>query len=31
MGKGATVGGNADARRRATEDVKAFLKRGFRL
>ncbi|MGE5145291.1 MAG: dienelactone hydrolase family protein [Candidatus Eiseniibacteriota bacterium] len=31
MGKGATVGGNAEARRRATEDIKAFLKRVFRL
>jgi dienelactone hydrolase len=29
IGKGATVGGNTEARRRAQEDVKAFLKRVF--
>ena len=31
LGKGATVGGNAEARRRATEDVKAFIKRVFKM
>ena len=31
IGKGATVGGNFEARRRAPEDVKAFLKRIFKM